>query len=121
MKEPFVSDHIRLDQRSLALHEAIAAKIKANPALIDKARQNIERWRTQSPSIAGPLNEWEGILNQGVDKTLVYMCDPGEEATRLRQSSPFAGILTESERLEIFHTYSTANYYNPKDESFPER
>lgn len=102
----FVSDHVRLDQRSLALHFAIAEKIKADPALLDKALQNIKRWKAQSSSLSDPLDEWEAIINQGVDKMIEFMRDPSEEATRLRQSSPFAGILTEAERLAIFDAFS---------------
>jgi hypothetical protein len=35
--------HQRLDRRSLALHRAIAEKLRTNPALIAIARDNIER------------------------------------------------------------------------------
>jgi hypothetical protein len=41
--EPFYSDHNRLDERSLALHQLVAEKVRAAPALLDKARENVRR------------------------------------------------------------------------------
>ena len=36
--------HQRIDRRSLALHRAIADKLREDPALISIALANIERW-----------------------------------------------------------------------------
>jgi hypothetical protein len=43
--EPLNSDHRRLDERSLALHRLVAEKVRATPALLDKARENLRRWK----------------------------------------------------------------------------
>jgi len=48
-KERFFSDHIRIDERSIALHKAIAVYIRANPELINIARGNLKRWMEQFP------------------------------------------------------------------------
>lgn len=48
----------RIDQRSIAMHLAIAAKLPANPDLLNIARENFDRWsltsrrRTLLPSLA---------------------------------------------------------------------
>jgi hypothetical protein len=36
--------HQRIDQRSLALHRAIAEKLRADPSLIQIAHDNLDRW-----------------------------------------------------------------------------
>jgi hypothetical protein len=48
------SDHSRLDERSLDMHQLIAEKVRAEPALLEKARENVRRWqRTEgSPMLA---------------------------------------------------------------------
>ena len=43
--EGIYSDHSHLDERSLALHQLIAARVLADPALLDKARANLRRWQ----------------------------------------------------------------------------
>jgi hypothetical protein len=89
-------------RRSLALHARIAAKIRQDPALLEKARATMDRWMAmKSPDKGEPyhITEWRALIDQGVEATLAAMTDPGERATQLLQSSPFAGILSEQERL----------------------
>ena len=37
----------------------------------------------------------------------MIITDPGEDAARLRQSSPFAGILTQAERRRVYEAFGT--------------
>ncbi len=105
LMEPFHSDHGRLDERSLALHQLVAEKVQADPALLDKARGNIRRWQEANGSLSPPQAEWEQILSGPVDEITAFLVERSERATRLRQSSPFAGILTEDERRAIFDAH----------------
>jgi hypothetical protein len=83
----------------------------ANPALLDESRANVRRWREShgTPSLA--LAEWEQILNGTVDQVAKFLVECSERATRLRQSSPFTGILTETERLAVYESHSTRTYH----------
>jgi len=95
-----VRSHQWIDQRSLALHEAVAAKLEAHPQLLDVARQNLERWLQQNPATA--LREWRRILDSTpLPEVVALLRSSTEEAARLRQSSPFAGLLTTEERRTI--------------------
>jgi hypothetical protein len=100
------SDHSRLDQRNLAMHRLIAAKGQATPALLDKARENVRRWQASKGSPKLALAEWGQNLNGPVNQLAQLLTERSERATRLRQSSPFAGILTEPERRTIYESYS---------------
>jgi hypothetical protein len=108
---PVYSDHDRLDERSLALHRLIARKLLANPALLDKARANLRRWRRSNSSPSPALTEWEEILCGPVEQVAIFLVDRSERAIRLRQSSPFAGLLTQDERMGIYESYSTRTYH----------
>ena len=109
--KPIQSDHSRLDERSLALHQLVARKVLADPALLNQARENLRRWQALdgSPSLA--LSEWADILSGPVDQVAQFLAEPSERAIRLRQSSPFAGILMEAERQAIYESYSTRTYH----------
>jgi hypothetical protein len=109
--EPVYSDHGRLDERSLAMHQLIAAKVQADPALLDKARENVRRWQADEGSPKLALAEWEQILIGSINQIVQFLVERSERATRLRQSSPFAGILTEAERQAIYESYSTRTYH----------
>ncbi len=105
-----VSDHLRLDARSIALHRAIAERLKADPALIDIARQNIRRWRLTAD--APYLDEWESILERTPAEVIDFICSESGRATRLRQSTPFAGILPNRERWAIYEAFSARTYHS---------
>jgi hypothetical protein len=101
-----VRSHQWIDQRSLALHAAVAAKLEAHPQLLDVARRNLERWLQQNPATA--LREWRRILDSTpLPEVVALLRSSSEEAARLRQSSPFAGLLTTEERRAIMGAYES--------------
>ena len=51
------------------------------------------------------LQEWDNILAQGPTIALAVLTENSERGRRLRQSSPFAGVLTPQERNTIFVEY----------------
>jgi hypothetical protein len=110
--DPIYSDHSRVDERSLAMHRLVAEKLRTNPALLDRARENLHRWRKTEGSPSLTLAEWETILSGPAAQVAQFLEERSERATRLRQSSPFAGILTEAERQAVYESYSTRTYYS---------
>ncbi len=104
---PNMRSHEWIDERSLALHEAVAAKLQREPKLVELARANLKRWLAQES--AAPLLEWQRLLDiLPLPKLLELLRSPDEDATRLRQSSPFAGLLTPAERQAILSRYETS-------------
>ena len=101
--------HEILDDRSLEMDRVIAEKIRANPKLVQIALTNINRWLANpdySESGRESALEWKSIIENSSVETLVALLEnSSEEARRLRQSSPFCGILTPDERQAIFQKY----------------
>jgi hypothetical protein len=100
------SDHRLREARSLALHCLTAQKIERDPALLDVARRNLQRW-TERAQGEGPryLREWREILELPWPAIAEFITSFGERAVRLRQSSPFAGILTPHERRRVYDAF----------------
>jgi hypothetical protein len=99
--------HEWIDARSLALHEAVAVRLEARPQLLEVARANLKRWLAARPVAA--LREWQRLLDSMPLPQLVQLLrSPEEEAVRLRQSSPFAGILSPAERQAILARYESS-------------
>lgn len=97
--------HQQIDQRSILLHRAVAQKIRENPDLLAIARDNLSRW----VALGGPRTywtEWEALLAGPLEALLAFMVSPAEEARRLRQCSPFAGILPPRERWRIYESFA---------------
>jgi hypothetical protein len=93
------------------MDRVIAEKIRANPKLVQIALSNIKRWLANpdySESNRQAILEWKRIIETTTVAALVTLLESSsEEARRLRQSSPFCGILTPGERQAIFRKYET--------------
>ena len=100
------SDHRLLDARSLAMHCKIAQKISRDPELLKIAEQNLARWRQKS---AGEypryLEEWQEIIDRPWMEIADFITSISDDATRLRSSSPFAGVLGAEERKRIYEAF----------------
>lgn len=102
--------HQELDARSLALHRLVAEKIRRDPALLRIVRENLSRWRRHAAPTARPYVEaWERLLDAGLDAALAAAAEDSERAAALRQSSPFAGVLTPRERWSFLEAWSAAH------------
>lgn len=95
----FVPPLTREDRRSLWLHEAIADKLRQDPAgVLRRARTNLRRMAGINPGAAALLREWRQILRRPVADIIGVMLDPRSHARELRQVTPFAGVLSARER-----------------------
>jgi hypothetical protein len=102
------SDHKRLDARSLAMHRLVATKLLANPALTSQAHRTLARWRAQAAEpVPSYFLEWGRVLEGSLEEIAAFLVSTSEDATRLRQSSPFADLLTPDERAVIYDAFQS--------------
>ena len=90
-----VSEHL-----ALALHQAAADKLRANPErVIRQAKRSLATIRVADSGqhAIGYLDAWEQLLELPVDALAAAMTSTSQIARDLRQSSPFAGVLSDSE------------------------
>jgi hypothetical protein len=97
--------HQRIDQRSLALHRAIAEKLRAQPALIEIARDNLDRWSLASTSSQPYWDAWREILSRPLPEILDLLGEESEAMAAMRQATPFAGVLEPAERWAIYERF----------------
>jgi hypothetical protein len=100
---PPYGSHQWLDRVNLEMCRAIAKKIRRRPGLMRIPRANLRHWKKRYGRLPPAHREWELILAQNpIDRVLEILTQDNEEGQRLRQSDPFAGILSEQERLAFF-------------------
>ena len=100
----------RDQQRSLWLGYAIAGKLVADPVgVVERARHNLAELREARARGAGRrwLDEWERLLQGPADRILEVLTSRTPRARELRQNSPFAGVLTESERQDVLSAFNS--------------
>ena len=100
--------HQRIDQRSLALHRAIADKLRRDPSLIQAALDNLDRWSLQNGRSQPYWDAWRELLSRPIEILLALLVEDSEKMAALRQATPFAGILSPQERWEIYARFETS-------------
>jgi len=89
------------DLISLALHRAVALRLRSNPHLLQKAETNVNNWLSKNSTVGAWL-EWKKILEtENLENILKIITAETDEGQRLRSSSPFVGLMTKEERRMI--------------------
>jgi hypothetical protein len=99
--------HQEIDSRSLVMAREIVKRIDADPkhSGVVHAREVCRRWNIERQSPV--ISEWLEILEKPWAEIRSILLDEGEYGKRLRQSSPFAGILSNRERWRIYRKHKT--------------
>jgi hypothetical protein len=97
-------NHQDIEKRSLFLHKKIVEKLLENPYLWTIPIDNLNRWKkTSCKSTYKYLLTWEDLVLNKKDVCLKKMVEWSDEAIALRQSTPFSGVLTNKERIELLN------------------
>ena len=97
----------REDRRSVAFHRAIAEKLLRQPAkVVGKGRRNLAKLASvvdvSHPCGAQLVSAWRRWLALPPEELARRIVDEDGWLERdMRQSSPFAGVLTEQERYKV--------------------
>jgi transcriptional regulator with XRE-family HTH domain len=103
----FVPAMTREDRRSLLLHRAIARELTQLPGeTLSRTSRNIRLMMELHEAARPLLDEWVRILERPVDEIVAIMTDPGLHGRDLRQVTPFAGVLTRSERTRVYANFA---------------
>ncbi len=96
--------HQHVDARAKEIARVIADRIARDPSIVDDAKRYIEkRMLSASPGEQLELREWQHILSAMSSPRLRrFLVSDDARATRLRQSSPFIGVLSDQERRRLF-------------------
>jgi hypothetical protein len=94
--------HARRDEEKMRLHRAVAQQLLRDPeGVLAIARTNLRRWLEQDENTPY-YEEWDDLLRTlSVQELADLIVADSEEARRLRQSTPFVGVISREERDKI--------------------
>lgn len=107
--ETFTSAVVTRDQeRSLWLHRAVAGRLAIDTErVMATARENLSRLTRIHPTgmTAHWLRRWQEVLDRGPDSVFEALTSTAGWAVELRQNTPFAGVLTDSDRAAVLASF----------------
>ena len=96
--------HKTHDAVGLEIARQIAAGLAVHPEWIEIARSNLDRWsklNTDAPGLLRCYEEWRELLGRPTAEIARIFLAETDDGQRLRQNSPFAGVLTPAEVNQI--------------------
>ena len=92
--------HQALDELKRSIALAVVRRFSPNE-IRAQILANLHRWRRQGAWVSA-YDEWQGIAERGEDGELfAAMLGRDDDATRLRQSMPFVGLLSQEEVRQL--------------------
>lgn len=97
--------HAVNDRISLELGRRVAEELRSRPdEVLEQARGNIRRWKQRNADAPGLIrcyDEWLALLALPAEEICAILTAETDESQRLRQNSPFAGVIPFDEVWEI--------------------
>ncbi len=88
-------------ERSIALHRAVAARLRTDAAILVRARARVRGWIEDGSVAPGYAHAWAQLLHSPTPEIERALTERSERMNDLRQVSPFAGALSPQERWAI--------------------
>jgi hypothetical protein len=103
--------HQVIDERSHEMDQVIADLLRRSPDKLSLVTNWIAH-RLSDPNYSNQgkdaLQEWLDLIeSEGVEGVLRVLDDHGEDADRMRQSSPFVVLMPQEKRMEILKKYES--------------
>lgn len=99
---PAADPHERASRRSLAYHRELARRL--SQPMVDDALHTVWAWEQRGRLDPRYADLWKELLERSPADVASAIGEDGDEAHNLRQTSPFAGVLSEAERRKILTT-----------------
>ena len=84
-----------------ALHLEVGKKLLRQPELLEESQSRLKRMQSTMPYAKAYLERWEDLMAGPIEHVLRVLGADDEESKALRHVSPFAGVLSEQERLAV--------------------
>ena len=96
--------HARIDSENRERDRKVAALIRQNPGVIARAQQNLQKWEAHWKGLNPAWEEWKTLLRMLTAAQVAdFLESETPKANRLRQSSPFLGVLDDNDLLPTTH------------------
>lgn len=92
-------DHQTAELQSLAYHRLVAERLDDH--VVDRAKRRLRKWIDAGRIHPDWAEQWTRLLEKPLDRIAKEIGADTTRARELRQTSPFAGVLTEQERQRL--------------------
>lgn len=90
----------QIDSFLVEAHRLAVARLRAEPDRLAEVSRTLARWRQQAGATRSDRywDEWQALLEAGVDAIEAGACGSDDHAAALRSVSPVGTLITQRER-----------------------
>lgn len=94
---------LQIDAFLLAAHRLAMQRLRAEPARLQELAATLARWRSRAGDTRSDRywDEWQSLIEGGLDGLEAVVCAADDHAAALRNVSPIVGLITQRERGEL--------------------
>ena len=98
----FPNPHAKIDEENRERDRRIAELLRRRPEVIALAQRNLQNWAARWGELTDAWEEWALLLRMLTPTQLAdFLESSTPKANRLRQSSPFFGVLEEADKPAV--------------------
>ena len=103
----FNNPHAKIDEENRQRDRRLAVLIRRHPETIARARQSLQDWAVRWGQLNPAWNEWAQLLQMLTSEQVAdFLESSTPKAERLRQSSPFLGVVEELQDFGAFSSHA---------------
>lgn len=96
-------------EKSLWLHRAVLGELMSDPdGVRERARRNLQRWEALHRADGMTrryMDAWGDLLEGELEALVTVLTSRVSTAVELRQNSPFAGVLSDGQRMQVLAAF----------------
>ena len=96
-----LAQHVLSEEISVALHEAVAVRLRQKPELVEAAQRRVAAWLRENSVSRWYAERWRELLARDPQEIAEAIVRRDEETSALRQVSPFAGVVDPRTRWRL--------------------
>ena len=94
--------HAKIDEENRERDRRLAELIRRRPEVIKLAERNLQNWAARWGKLTDAWQEWAQLLRMLTPAQVAdFLESTTPKANRLRQSSPFFGVLEEADKPTV--------------------
>jgi hypothetical protein len=97
-----VDQHRLAEERSLAYHELVGARLITDNSVVLRARTRVEQWSKDGSVHERWVAAWRRLLTLAPAELQRALVERSDEANALRQVTPFAGVIDPRTRWRLW-------------------
>ena len=106
--------HRLSELRSIALHQVVALRLKADPRVLFRGAERVGQWIAAGSVHSSYAQRWKELLDGPLHLLCERLAEDSPDMCAMRQVTPFAGVVPPQQRWAIWRRVKVEQERDPR-------